>query len=296
MCVRACALQNILIAHHGCVWFLFSCVKSAGERAREGLEVGGDEPPRLRRDSPGLWLGIQRGLYRGRSHVRQPRTREVNLKKMGEEFRAIAPAKQSDTTAKSLYFVPHLLEAGEQECVFLLPVCPLFSKPQPDRPTTRYPDAPIFAIGYSLGANLLVKYLGEEGRNGYRPLAGAVSVSNPWNFENNTVGGGKAKGLVAAAMGKIYSLALTMGLKVGVGVGFCWGIYWVNENKYFEVVLFRACLRFRSEFQAARVVVKNRLFASHCSCCPCCLYLYFEVLSLFVLLRVHCWHQRPKTD
>eukprot|EP00903_Cladosiphon_okamuranus_P020035 g18403.t1 len=80
----------------------------------------------------------------------------------------------------------------------------------------RYPDAPIFAIGYSLGANLLVKYLGEEGRHGYRPLAGAVSVSNPWNFENNTVGGGEAKGLVAAAMGKIYSLALTIGLRVAM--------------------------------------------------------------------------------
>ncbi|CAN0170596.1 unnamed protein product, partial [Scytosiphon promiscuus] len=45
----------------------------------------------------------------------------------------------------------------------------------------RYPDAPLYAVGYSLGASLLVKYLGEEGRNGHRPLAGAVSVSNPWN-------------------------------------------------------------------------------------------------------------------
>ena len=82
--------------------------------------------------------------------------------------------------------------------------------------TVRYPEAPIFAIGYSLGANLLVKYLGEEGRNGYRPLAGAVSVSNPWNFENNTVGSGKAKSFVATAMGKVYSLALTTGLKVSL--------------------------------------------------------------------------------
>ncbi|CAN0331008.1 unnamed protein product, partial [Scytosiphon promiscuus] len=29
----------------------------------------------------------------------------------------------------------------------------------------RYPDAPLYAVGYSLGASLLVKYLGEEGRN-----------------------------------------------------------------------------------------------------------------------------------
>lgn len=82
----------------------------------------------------------------------------------------------------------------------------------------RYPDAPLYAIGYSLGANLLVKYLGEEGRNGFRPLAGAVSVSNPWNFEHNTMAGGRAKGLVAAVMGKVYSWALATGVKVTPGV------------------------------------------------------------------------------
>lgn len=38
----------------------------------------------------------------------------------------------------------------------------------------------IFAIGFSLGANLLTKYLGEEGENTF--LAGAAAVSNPWNF------------------------------------------------------------------------------------------------------------------
>lgn len=72
----------------------------------------------------------------------------------------------------------------------------------------------MYAIGYSLGANLLVKYLGEEGRNGFRPLAGAVSVSNPWNFEDNTMASGRAKGLVAAVMGKVYSWALATGVKV----------------------------------------------------------------------------------
>ncbi|CAN0076202.1 unnamed protein product [Ectocarpus sp. 12 AP-2014] len=80
----------------------------------------------------------------------------------------------------------------------------------------RYPEAPLYAIGYSLGANLLVKYLGEEGRNGFRPLAGAVSVSNPWNFEDNTMASGRAKGLVAAVMGKVYSLALATGVKASM--------------------------------------------------------------------------------
>ena len=69
-------------------------------------------------------------------------------------------------------------------------------------------------MGYSLGANLLVKYLGEEGANGYHPLAGAVSVSNPWNFEKNIIGGGMAKGIVETILSKVYSFALTIGIKV----------------------------------------------------------------------------------
>lgn len=80
----------------------------------------------------------------------------------------------------------------------------------------RYPEAPIYAVGYSLGANLLVKYLGEEGKRGYRPLAGAVAVSNPWNFEKNTVAGGKAAGIVGVILGKFYSLALTIGLRLAL--------------------------------------------------------------------------------
>ena len=45
---------------------------------------------------------------------------------------------------------------------------------------SEYPEAPIFAVGYSLGSNILVKYLGEEGDK--TPLSGAVSVSNPFDF------------------------------------------------------------------------------------------------------------------
>jgi predicted alpha/beta-fold hydrolase len=44
----------------------------------------------------------------------------------------------------------------------------------------RLPKAPLFAIGYSLGANILVKYLGEEGTQ--TPLTGAISMSNPFDF------------------------------------------------------------------------------------------------------------------
>lgn len=80
---------------------------------------------------------------------------------------------------------------------------------------SRYPEAPLFAVGFSLGANLLVKYLGEEGRLGERPLTGAIAISNPWNLEDNNIGGhDRAQGFVEAIIAKIYSFALTIGLKV----------------------------------------------------------------------------------
>lgn len=70
----------------------------------------------------------------------------------------------------------------------------------------RVPGAPVYAAGFSLGANLLVKYLGEEGAAA--PLAGAAAVSSPWNFSKN---GSVTHGTTLTALG--YSLALTHELK-----------------------------------------------------------------------------------
>ncbi|KAM4056243.1 alpha/beta hydrolase fold domain-containing protein [Hirsutella rhossiliensis] len=44
-----------------------------------------------------------------------------------------------------------------------------------------YPNRPLFAIGFSLGANILTNYCGEEGPNCL--LKGAVICSNPFNLE-----------------------------------------------------------------------------------------------------------------
>jgi uncharacterized protein len=44
----------------------------------------------------------------------------------------------------------------------------------------REPDIPIAAIGYSLGGNILLKWLGENGRQA--PLVAAVAVSVPFDF------------------------------------------------------------------------------------------------------------------
>ncbi|XP_038683198.1 uncharacterized protein LOC119983593 isoform X3 [Tripterygium wilfordii] len=43
-----------------------------------------------------------------------------------------------------------------------------------------YPEAPLFAVGTSIGANILVKYLGEDGAN--VPLSGAAAVCSPWDL------------------------------------------------------------------------------------------------------------------
>lgn len=44
----------------------------------------------------------------------------------------------------------------------------------------RYPDAPLAAVGYSLGGNVLLKYLGETGERA--PLAAACAVSVPFDL------------------------------------------------------------------------------------------------------------------
>ncbi|KAJ1654836.1 hypothetical protein IWQ61_005305 [Dispira simplex] len=45
---------------------------------------------------------------------------------------------------------------------------------------SRYPYAPLVAVGFSLGSNILVKYIGEEGDRCI--FSGAVSVGNPFNL------------------------------------------------------------------------------------------------------------------
>ncbi|CAI9103777.1 OLC1v1002328C1 [Oldenlandia corymbosa var. corymbosa] len=44
---------------------------------------------------------------------------------------------------------------------------------------SQYPEAPLFTIGTSIGANMLVKYLGEEGTN--VPVIGAAAICCPWD-------------------------------------------------------------------------------------------------------------------
>ncbi|ESQ43657.1 hypothetical protein EUTSA_v10013194mg [Eutrema salsugineum] len=45
---------------------------------------------------------------------------------------------------------------------------------------SQFPEAPLFAVGTSIGANVLVKYLGEDGPD--TPLIGATAVCSPWDL------------------------------------------------------------------------------------------------------------------
>ncbi|KAK3018822.1 hypothetical protein RJ639_003450, partial [Escallonia herrerae] len=46
--------------------------------------------------------------------------------------------------------------------------------------SSRYPNGNLYAVGFSLGANILVRYLGQESH--MCPLSGAVSLCNPLNL------------------------------------------------------------------------------------------------------------------
>ena len=70
----------------------------------------------------------------------------------------------------------------------------------------RFPTAPIVAVGFSLGGNLLVKYLEHAGPR--TPLCAAASVSNP--FALRLDGGVHESGSLAAAL---YSRLLAFKLK-----------------------------------------------------------------------------------
>ena len=47
------------------------------------------------------------------------------------------------------------------------------------------PEAPLIAVGISLGSMILIKYLGESGKK--TPLLGAMAISNPWDIHAATL-------------------------------------------------------------------------------------------------------------
>jgi predicted alpha/beta-fold hydrolase len=69
-----------------------------------------------------------------------------------------------------------------------------------------FPNRPLFAVGFSLGANILTNYLGEQGENCV--LKAAAVVSNPWDLELSR------KALVRTWIGKeVYSKVMSTNLR-----------------------------------------------------------------------------------
>ncbi|KAL3814516.1 hypothetical protein ACJIZ3_015784 [Penstemon smallii] len=69
----------------------------------------------------------------------------------------------------------------------------------------KYPEAPLFAIGTSIGANILVKYLGEDKTN--VPIIGAAAICCPWDL---LIGD---RFMNRGRLQRFYNKALAVGLK-----------------------------------------------------------------------------------
>ncbi|KAJ0972029.1 hypothetical protein J5N97_019988 [Dioscorea zingiberensis] len=68
-----------------------------------------------------------------------------------------------------------------------------------------HPETPLFAIGTSIGANILVKYLGEDGEN--TPVVAAASVCSPWDLVVCD------RFITRKLVQRFYDRALTIGLQ-----------------------------------------------------------------------------------
>nr|XP_027113220.1 phospholipase ABHD3 [Coffea arabica] len=69
----------------------------------------------------------------------------------------------------------------------------------------QHPEAPLFTVGTSIGANILVKYLGEEGLK--TPIIGAAAICSPWDLLICD------RFISRRLVQRFYDKALTFGLK-----------------------------------------------------------------------------------
>lgn len=71
----------------------------------------------------------------------------------------------------------------------------------------KYPGIALFAAGWSLGANILVRYLGEEG--GATPIAAAAAMCNPFDLVRQAGVAGEDRETWGWAAGCCWLLAPT---------------------------------------------------------------------------------------
>ncbi|KAG9447179.1 hypothetical protein H6P81_013307 [Aristolochia fimbriata] len=72
----------------------------------------------------------------------------------------------------------------------------------------KHPQAPLFVVGTSIGANIVVKYLGEEGEN--KPIAGAASICSLWDL---VVCQDMQRFINRTFVQRLYSRIITIGLQ-----------------------------------------------------------------------------------
>ena len=94
----------------------------------------------------------------------------------------------------------------------------------------RFPGRPLGAVGFSLGGNVLLKYLGEEGTAA--PLAAAVAISVPFDLAAGArrlekgVSRGYRRYLVGKLKRKTLAKAALLGGRIDLG--------WVRRSRSFE--------------------------------------------------------------
>ena len=71
------------------------------------------------------------------------------------------------------------------------------------------PDTPLLGVGYSLGGNVLLKWLGETGNE--NPLSGAVAVSVPFNLDT-------CADCLTQGLSRVYERRFVRGLKTQYGL------------------------------------------------------------------------------
>lgn len=89
-----------------------------------------------------------------------------------------------------------------------------------------YPDVPLFVVGTSIGANILVKYLGEEGED--IPVAGAVAICSPWDL---LIGD---RFIGRRLVQRLYDRALTIGLQGYAQLYVLFSYFWKTPTPIFS--------------------------------------------------------------
>lgn len=141
-----------------------------------------DFAPQIAPDAPLVLLlhGLEGSAQRGYAYVMYNELAKRGISSVGLNFRSCSG--EPNRTARFYH-------SGETEDIRLV-----LSELR-----RRFPHVPIGAIGFSLGGNALLKFLGEEADAGRQPVSAAVAVSVPYDL------GAGGEALENTAAGRMYT-------------------------------------------------------------------------------------------